>query len=279
MPELPQRLTEFDAALRAAIAATCVDAPSSLRQALAYAVLNGGKRIRPQCCLTGAHVWQVPIEAIIPVAVSVELIHAQSLVHDDLPCMDDDDERRGQPTLHKAFDEGIAVLAGDALLAHAFAVLTKPDPALTRDQQARLVFELSHTYQQLVSGQVMDLAAQTTLPDLLQVSSSPAMQEAVNRLKTAALFRYCFWAVAFLADLPPAVQQQWTELGEEVGLLFQRCDDWADTPWPPDSDAKTVMAQQLDQQYTRLQVEAQALHPNAKLVIGLLQRVIPSMPV
>jgi geranylgeranyl pyrophosphate synthase len=299
-PLLPQRLNDFDLALRQALAAACADGPERLQQALAYAVLNGGKRIRPQCAFMAAHIWQVPVAQVLPVAVAVELIHAQSLVHDDLPCMDDDDMRRGQPTVHKAYDEACAVLVGDALLAHAFAVLTKPGThGITPAQQIKLVFELSHAYQQLVSGQMMDIAyyqAANQQADDQQANdyandykvpltgNAQALQQ-INRLKTAALFKYTLWAVGYLANMPEKVLHPWTHIGEDLGLLFQQCDDWHDQDWSlmtdnSNDDANTLKqqaAEHLYQVYADLKDQCRQLHPKAEEVLAVLQPVLPAI--
>ena len=266
MAQLPQR-NEFAAALQQAVTATCADGPASLKEALSYAVLNGGKRIRPSVCFAVAGALQVSISRVLPVAVAIELIHAQSLVHDDLPCMDDDDMRRGQPTVHKQFGEGVAVLVGDALLAQAFAVLTKPHPELTGDEQARLVFELSHTYQQLVSGQTMDLTMQ------LEPSSSTAILDAINRLKTAALFRYSVWSVGYLAKAKNLTD--WANLGEQLGLLFKQCDDWHDTPGENDAQ-RLQAAAHIRQAFKTLQTDCVTLHPRLDSLLVLLNPVLPA---
>jgi geranylgeranyl pyrophosphate synthase len=271
MAQLPQR-NDFVLALQLAVTAACADGPALLKDALVYAVLNGGKRIRPSLCFAMASVLNVPVGRVLPVAVAIELVHAQSLVHDDLPCMDNDMERRGQPTVHIKYDEATAILVGDALLAQAFAVLTKPNSDLTGDEQARLVFELSHTYQQLVSGQSMDVLQLSKKTDEV-ISSSTAMQEAINRLKTAALFQFTVWSVAYLAKVPD--YSPWRNLGEQIGLLFQQCDDWHDTGWK-DESLKKQSAAQINQALKALQAECLTL--NAKLehiLLTLMQPVLP----
>jgi geranylgeranyl pyrophosphate synthase len=267
MAQLPQR-NEFATALQLAVNAACADGPASLKEAVNYAVLNGGKRIRPSVCFAVAGALQVSVSRVIPVAVAIELVHAQSLVHDDLPCMDDDDMRRGQPTVHKQFGEGIAVLVGDALLAQAFAVLTKPHPELTGDEQARLVFELSHTYQQLVSGQTMDLTIK------LEPSSSTSITDAINRLKTAALFRFSVWSIGFLAKSQDL--NAWASLGDQLGMLFQQCDDWHDTDWANDLSRQQAAAH-IRQMYKALQASCVALHPRLDSLLVLINPVMPPL--
>jgi farnesyl diphosphate synthase len=266
LPDLRSPLAQFDAALRKAVAAMCEAGPERLHQALQHAVLNGGKRIRPALCLHMGRLWNQSQERVLPLALAIELVHAQSLVHDDLPCMDDDIERRGQPTVHVAFDEATAVLVGDALLAHAFAVLTQPHTDLTEAEQAALVLELSHTYQQLVSGQMLDIAQ--------GAAHNTATLEQINRLKTAALFRFCFWGVGRLAAMPPQELLAWAAVGQWFGMLFQACDDWHDTAWAtPQAQAEAAKA--IQEQHQDLTQAIQAVNPMATSVLALLAPVLP----
>src|SRR5277367_936063 len=132
--------------------------PKTIHQAMRYSIFAGGKRLRPVICLASAEVVRGKVDAALPLACAVECIHTYSLIHDDLPCMDDDDLRRGRPTSHKVYGEGIAVLAGDALLTVAFEILAKIEPT-ARYKTRAFISELATASgsQWLIGGQVADL--------------------------------------------------------------------------------------------------------------------------
>jgi geranylgeranyl diphosphate synthase type II len=158
------------------------EAPANLHAAMRHLIFPGGKRLRPALAFAGAEAVGAAPERALPVAAAVELVHTYSLVHDDLPCMDDDDERRGRPTVHVLYGEAVAVLAGDALLAGAFELLAEAAP---RDPACTLAAlrDLAHAAgsRQLVGGQADDLAFPRETADVARV-------ESVHRRKTAALF-------------------------------------------------------------------------------------------
>lgn len=164
--------------------------PSSsqvLHRAMAYAVLNGGKRIRPLLTYTTGSVLNAPIEILDIAACAVELIHCYSLIHDDLPALDNDDLRRGQPTCHKAFDEVTAILAGDALQALAFKILSQPHKQLTTNQQVAMLHTLSEAATHMVEGQAIDIESkkrEITLAELefLCAAKTGALIEASVKL-------------------------------------------------------------------------------------------------
>jgi geranylgeranyl diphosphate synthase type II len=171
--------------------------------------LEGGKRIRAVLCLATAEAAGAEPEAALPAAGALELVHAFSLVHDDLPALDDDDERRGRPSAHKAFGEGIAILAGDALLVEAFRlVLSYPtsDAAL----------ELAEATLGMIGGQYLDITGTAT--DLASL----------HRLKTGCLFAASVGMGLWAAELPERQQAPWRAFGDELGLLFQVVDDILD---------------------------------------------------
>jgi geranylgeranyl pyrophosphate synthase len=192
-----------------------------LNEAMRYAVL-GGKRFRAVLLGSVAETLGVPHGQAMRVAAAIECVHAQSLIHDDLPCMDDDDTRRGRATLHKAFDEATAVLAGDALLALAFELLvdeaTAPDPAI----RARLVSKLAQSLGQrgLAGGQIMDLFP----PD----SPSNQFSMECERLKTGALITFSVEAALILADADDHLYRALYRFADNLGLLFQVKDDLLD---------------------------------------------------
>ena len=202
----------------------------SLIRALQYAVLGGGKRIRPCLLIESCLACGGAIEQALPSAAAIELIHAYSLVHDDLPCMDNDDLRRGRPTLHKAFSEAIALLAGDALIPIAFGLIAKPNSLVSFETQLKVIQLLSEVagigkdgQSGLVSGQAFDiLATQGALPMNEETLSQ------IHSGKTGALFRFALKAGALLAGANENIISLFEELGLQVGLIFQIQDDLLD---------------------------------------------------
>ena len=178
-----------------------------LAEPMRYAL--GGKRIRPVICLATAEAAGAAVEAALPAAAAIELVHSFSLVHDDLPALDDDDERRGRPTLHVAYGEGVALLAGDALLAEAFRLaLSYPTTAVAR--------ELAEATLGMIGGQYLDITGNDA--DLAEL----------HRLKTGRLFAASVGLGLWAAAVPEAEQAPWRAFGEELGLLFQIVDDVLD---------------------------------------------------
>ena len=180
-----------------------------LGEALRYALDGGGKRIRPVLCLATAEAAGSDAETALPAAAAVELVHTFSLVHDDLPALDDDDVRRGRPSAHVAFGEGVALLAGDALLAEAFRLaLSYPTPAVAR--------ELAGATLGMIGGQYLD------------VTGAAVDLATLHRLKTGALFAAAVGCALSAAGVPDAEQRPWRAFGDELGLLFQIVDDVLD---------------------------------------------------
>jgi len=191
--------------------------PQALHAALRYAVFNGGKRIRPLLAFAAAEAIGLPPRRVDAMATAVELIHCYSLVHDDLPAMDDDDLRRGKPTLHKAFDEATAILAGDALLTLAFE-------GMARDRvPAEAIVELAAASGSvgMVGGQAMDLAFEATKP-------TREALESMFRKKTGALIRAAIVMPVADRDAADADYLALSEYGEAIGLAFQIVDDLLD---------------------------------------------------
>jgi geranylgeranyl diphosphate synthase type II len=179
-----------------------------LRDSMRYALDGGGKRIRPVLVLATAEAAGGEAEAALDAAAALELVHTFSLVHDDLPALDDDDERRGRPSTHVAFGEAVGVLAGDALLAEALRLaLAYPEPAIAR--------ELVQATLGMIGGQYLDV----------QGEGDP---ETVDRLKTGCLFSAAIGLGLWAAGVDPAAQQPWRAFGAELGLLFQLVDDLLD---------------------------------------------------
>ena len=187
--------------------------PSSIHQAMRYSVLGDGKRFRPILALTIFNMLEGTDETILKVACSLELIHAYSLIHDDLPCMDDDDWRRGKPTLHKAFDEAVAVLAGDALSALAFELLAATGhPGLIREVASAIG---THG---MVGGQVVDIQTEGK-------SFVSRELEYIHSHKTGALITISVRAGAILAGAREQELETITRFGDKMGLAFQIVDD------------------------------------------------------
>jgi geranylgeranyl pyrophosphate synthase len=222
------RLESWQARMESALAARLPGAdvlPARLHEAMRYSVLGGGKRIRPALVFATAHAVGLTEDEVEAAACAIELVHVYSLVHDDLPAMDDDDLRRGRPTCHKAYDEATAVLVGDALQTLAFQVLAR-DPALPAGAAIRLrlvelLAEASGTFG-MAGGQAIDLAAQGRKLDLAQV-------EEMHARKTGALIRV---SVMMTAACVPALDPRWQHalagFVNPIGLAFQIQDDLLD---------------------------------------------------
>ena len=181
----------------------------ALENTLRYALESGGKRVRPVLCLAVAEAAGGDVDRALPAAGAVELVHTFSLVHDDLPALDDDDERRGRPSAHVAYGEGVALLAGDALLVEAFRlVLDYDDPALAR--------ELADATLGMIGGQHRD------------ITGDDGDLAAVERLKTGRLFAAAVGLGLRAAAVPESEQGTWRAFGDELGILFQVVDDILD---------------------------------------------------
>ncbi|MBM2714075.1 polyprenyl synthetase family protein [Mesorhizobium caraganae] len=197
--------------------------PERLMAAMRHGVLNGGKRLRPFLVMESAALFGADGEAASRVAAALECVHCYSLIHDDLPAMDDDDLRRGQPTVHRAFDEATAILAGDALLTLAFDILADEATALPAERRAALVLALARAAGAggMVGGQTLDLEAERDRPDEAGIIRLQAM-------KTGALIRFACEAGAIIAGAAPQDRDRLAEFGSAVGLAFQLADDLLD---------------------------------------------------
>ena len=210
------------------------DARARLYEAMRYAAI-GGKRIRPMLVVAACDLFRVDRERAMRVALAVECIHVYSLIHDDLPSMDDDDLRRGKPTLHRAFEESTAILAGDSLHALAFEILadeaTHEDPFI----RAELVAELARASGPagMAGGQLMDLRAADTILDLAAVTR-------LQQLKTGALIAWCVEAGAIMGRVPPEGRTGLRGYARDVGLAFQIVDDLIDHEGAEEKAGKRV---------------------------------------
>ncbi len=196
--------------------------PKTIHKAMRYSVFAGGKRLRPILCLAAAECCGGEASAALPLACAIECIHTYSLIHDDLPCMDNDDLRRGMPTSHKVFGEAIAVLAGDALLTFAFELAAQV-PGWPRYSLKDVIRELAIASgsRSLIAGQVLDLESEGK-------SVSLPMLRFIHESKTAALLRATVRLGAMSANATPARLGCLSEFGMALGLAFQVIDDILD---------------------------------------------------
>ncbi|AXS38853.1 polyprenyl synthetase family protein [Breoghania sp. L-A4] len=239
MQDFSQRLTQVAAATQSTLEALLDDSPrhgeiarpDRLMRAMRHAALGGGKRLRPFLLVESARLFGREDPGVLRAAAALECLHCYSLAHDDLPAMDDDALRRGQPTVHVAFDEATAILAGDALLTYAFDILADPltdaDPAL----RAELTLELARAAGPggMAGGQMFDLQNEGKALDEPEIRRLQSM-------KTGALIRFAAWAGARMAGAEETELGRITRFGEIIGLAFQLADDLLDV----EGDAATL---------------------------------------
>lgn len=211
------------------------DARAQLYEAMRHAAIGGGKRLRPLLLVATSGLYNVEHQLALRVAAAVESIHVYSLIHDDLPCMDDDDLRRGKPTVHRQFDEAAAVLAGDSLHALAFEILadpaTHPDP-FTRSELIACLAKASGP-DGMAGGQMMDLAAEGQQFDLQTITRLQA-------LKTGALIAASVEMGAILGHVPPEGRTHLKGYAQDIGLAFQIADDILDVEGDPELAGKAL---------------------------------------
>lgn len=195
---------------------------NQLYKAARYALLDGGKRLRPILTLATVETLKGSQKNALSPACALEMVHTYSLIHDDLPCMDDDDFRRGKPSLHKAFPEGLAVLTGDFLLTYAFEVILN-DPLLNADQKVKLTQVLSKYSggEGMIAGQVMDIDAEGKNIDI------EALQN-IHRRKTGAMIKASIEFGGIIANASNAEMESLRQYGDLIGLAFQIIDDLLD---------------------------------------------------
>jgi farnesyl diphosphate synthase len=208
-----------------------ISRPAHLMAAMRHGTLNGGKRLRPFLLRESAALLGGASEVALRVGVALECLHCYSLIHDDLPAMDDDDLRRGQPTVHRAFDEATAILAGDSLLTYAFDIIAAPETVLADRLKTELVLALARAAGPggMAGGQALDLAAEKSPPDEAGIVTLQAM-------KTGALLRFACEAGAIVAGSPAADRGRLRLFGQKIGLAYQLADDLLDLT----SDAATL---------------------------------------
>jgi geranylgeranyl diphosphate synthase type II len=196
--------------------------PETLFKAMNYSLLGDGKRLRPLLCLATASTFGVDRQVVMPVAAALEMVHCYSLIHDDLPAMDDDDLRRGKPTNHKVFGEASALLAGDGLLTYAFEVLSQPMP-IPAHNQIRMIQTLARAagVYGMVGGQQADLEAEHSIGDA-------ATLRFIHEHKTGKLIQASVLLGALFADLEESTLSALADYGKQIGLAFQIIDDYLD---------------------------------------------------
>jgi geranylgeranyl diphosphate synthase type II len=223
-----------DQALDRWVPAESVD-PSTIHEAMRYSLFAGGKRVRPLLAIAAANAVSDAPLGIESAACVLELIHTYSLIHDDLPALDNDDLRRGRPTCHKVFGDAMAILAGDALLTLAFEVLARLD-CLDAERRVQLVYELSTasgTVGGMIGGQVNDLEGEGKFP-------TAHLLDSIHRAKTGALLRASVRMGAIYAGADAGQLDRLTRFGEHIGLAFQIVDDVLDVEQPSEALGKTA---------------------------------------
>ncbi len=221
--------------------------PAIIHEAMRYSVFAGGKRLRPLLLIIAAEMWAKPVTDVLFAAAALEMIHTYSLIHDDLPALDNDDLRRGKPTSHKQYGEDIAILAGDALLTLAFQTMT--DPAQRKNCPPQAI--LSATYELalaagtfgMVGGQVMDMQAE-------KHQIQPAELEYIHSHKTGKLLAAAVRIGAILADATPEQLAAISMYGEKIGLAFQIIDDLLDVESSTEILGKPVHSDESHQKAT-----------------------------
>ena len=220
--EAAQVRAEVDAIFARLLAPTG-DSRERLFEAMRHAAIGGGKRLRPLLTVAASRLFAIDRARALRVGCAIEAIHVYSLIHDDLPCMDDADLRRGKPTVHRAFGEAEAVLAGDSLHALAFDILADPETNADPWVRCALVLELARAAgpHGMAGGQMMDLAAEGTELDLAAITR-------LQQLKTGALIEYAVEAASIMAKLPTEARTPYRGYARNIGLAFQIADDLID---------------------------------------------------
>lgn len=213
------------------------DTRARLIEAMRYAAIGGGKRVRPLLAVSTAGLFGVAREPALRAGAAIEAIHVYSLIHDDLPCMDNDDLRHGKPTLHKVFDEATAVLAGDALHALAFEILSHPETSADPFVRAELIATLGQAsgMHGMAGGQMMDMVA-----DEEGVSYDLPTITRLQQLKTGALLAASVEMGAILGRVPPPGRVHLRAYARDIGLAFQIADDLLDVEGDPDKAGKAL---------------------------------------
>ena len=237
---LAEKIERINAALESIL--KTAEPPDRLLEAMTYSLMAGGKRFRSVLCVAAAETVGGDLEDVLPAACALEMVHTYSLIHDDLPAMDDDDMRRGQPTCHKAFDEAAAILAGDALLTLAFQTLSSIDAG--SDRQAakwlRVIQLISHAagYCGMIQGQMLDMSSEGSQLTLSELKS-------IHRLKTGVLIEVSLKCGAELVNVNTSQSQLLESYAQYIGLAFQVTDDILNIEGDPAIMGKAVGTDKL----------------------------------
>ena len=221
-------------------------APQQIHRAMRYSLLAGGKRLRPALVLTSGEALGAGADELMPAACAIEMIHTYSLIHDDLPAMDNDDLRRGRPTCHKVFGEAIAILAGDALLTQAFRVLSAEAPDQRHHQRLRVIREISNaagTVDALIGGQGADIESEGKRVDASTL-------EYIHRSKTGAMITASVVVGGLIAGADDGQIESLRSYGERIGLAFHIADDILDVTSTSEKLGKTPGKDQASQKAT-----------------------------
>lgn len=212
-----------------------VEYPNEIFDSMRYSVLAKGKRLRPVMCLEACRIFGGNIEDAIPTACAIEMLHVQSLIHDDLPCMDNDDFRRGKPTNHKVYGEATATLAGDALLSFAPQVILHNSKNLSDSTKLKLIDEFCQAagVYGIIGGQVVDIDSEGK-------KISPETLNYIHTHKTADMFKFALRAGAIIAGATDEQIKDMTDFGQALGFAFQICDDILDETSTFEELGKTI---------------------------------------
>jgi len=208
--------------------------PKNLYDSMIYSLFAGGKRLRPILLFASYEAYEMNVSKVHKTAAALEMIHTYSLIHDDLPAMDDDDFRRGKLTNHKKFDESTAILAGDALLTKSFEIIAS-DEQLTNKEKVFLIQSLANASgpEGMVGGQILDIEGESTSLNLKQL-------ETVHKLKTGKLIKFAIIAGAYLANTDEEIMNHLKKFAKYLGLIFQVQDDILDIEGDPEKLGKPV---------------------------------------
>lgn len=234
----------IEQALPQALPEQAIDSGGLVVDAARYSLLAGGKRVRPILTLATAELLGLDISAVMPFALAIEMIHTYSLIHDDLPCMDDDDLRRGRPTCHKVYGEATAVLAGDTLLNSAYEVmLSAADPAVPQTIYAAQLIARSAGSRGMIGGQALDLAAEKN-----QIDGDSLKR--LHQMKTGALLSAPVLTAAVMARAEPEIYSRLEQFSAAIGLAFQIQDDILDVTANSEQMGKTTGKDERDRKST-----------------------------
>ena len=223
-------------------------------EAMYYSVSNGGKRLRPFLVQTTASLFGVPFNISLPVAVSLECLHNYSLIHDDLPAMDNDTLRRGKPTCHIQFDEATAILAGDGLLTYAFEILSQDDSPLSPLKQRELICLLANAagaFNGMVAGQMLDLYREG---NSIATAQKENLIKQIEEMKTGRLLRYACEAGAVLGHATPKQRQSLIDYSRKIGVAFQIADDVLDVEGSQELVGKTLKKDEAQNKLTFISI-------------------------